>query len=216
MAPHATDDCAVKDPRITVVRDGYDAIAATYLADRPLDAPDVALLPELSTHLGPSSRILDAGCGAGVPVTKWLVDSAHEAFGLDISRKQLELAKDLVRGAAFTQSDLVNLSFRDASFQAVVSYYAIIHVPREQHQHVFHELHRVIRQGGFALLCLGANDIPEDHDPESWLGVPMFWSHFDARTNLEMLQLVGFHILWHRIVTDPMNESQHLFVFASR
>jgi SAM-dependent methyltransferase len=205
----------VNDPRIQVVRDGYDAIAANYLADRPLEAPDVDLLPELVARLTPSSRVLDAGCGAGVPVTKWLVDSGLEAFGLDVSRNQLGLAQALVIGAALTQADFVDLPFRDDSFQAVVSYYAIIHVPREQHRQVFEEFHRVTQRGGVALLCLGVNDIPEDHDPGSWLGVPMFWSHFDARTNLEMLEHAGFQVLWHRIVTDPMNESQHLFVLAS-
>ncbi|MEX0665503.1 MAG: class I SAM-dependent methyltransferase [Acidimicrobiia bacterium] len=204
----------MKDPRIKVVRDGYDAIAANYLADRPLDAPDVELLRELGARLAPNNRVLDAGCGAGVPVTKWLVDSDLQAFGLDVSRNQLGLAQDLVVGAALTQADLVDLPFRDNSFQAVVSYYAIIHVPREQHRHVFEELHRVTERGGLALLCLGANDIPEDHDPESWLGVPMFWSHFDAQTNLEMLQHAGLEVLWNRTITDPMNESQHLFVLA--
>lgn len=206
----------MRDPRIALVRDGYDAIGESYLADRPLGAQDVDLLPELIARLAPASSVLDAGCGAGVPVTKWLLNAGFAVSGLDLSRNQLGLAQSLVPAARLTQADLVELPFRDISFQAVVSYYAVIHVPRELHQRVFEEFHRVTQRGGFALLCLGANDIPADHDPESWLGVPMFWSHFDAGTNLEMVQQAGFKVLWHRIVEDPMDRAQHLFVLASR
>jgi len=69
--------------------------------------------------------------------------------------------------------------------------------------------------GGVALLCLGAGDVAEDHDPESWLGAPMFWSHFDAETNLEMLRASGFDIIRHELVADPMHHGRHLFALVS-
>ena len=72
------------------------------------------------------------------------------------------------------------------------------------------------RCGGRALLCLGWHDIPEDHDPDSWLGVPMFWSHFDADTNVVLLQRAGFTIESSVEVPDPMDHASHLFVTAVR
>lgn len=114
------------------------------------------------------------------------------------------------------QGDLVALPFADASFDAVVSHYAIIHVERSLHPYVFAEVARVLRPGGHALLCLGARDLPADHDPDSWLGVPMFWSHYDRDTNVALIRETGLAVLWDRDVPDPMGHGGHVFVLARR
>lgn len=63
----------MRDPRRTV-RAGYDVISENYLAARPVDGADVARLDDLIARLAPGSAVLDAGSGAGVPVTQRLVD----------------------------------------------------------------------------------------------------------------------------------------------
>ena len=198
------------------VREGYDRMAAAYLAARPVAGADVALLADLCRALPPGAPVLDAGCGAGVPVTRDLAGAGFRLTALDFSPVQLELARSLGVGSALVQADLAALPFRDGSFAAVVSYYAIIHVPRREHPAVFGEVHRVLGASGLALLCLGAGDLPEDDDPESWLGVPMYWSHFDADTNLGLLGAARFGIEWSRQVLDPMAHGAHLFVLARR
>ena len=199
-----------------VVRDGYDEVAAVYLADRTLDGADVAALAELVERLDVGARVLDAGCGAGVPVSRVLTDAGLTTMGLDISVRQLELLRTLVPESPAVQGDLARFPFPSASFDGVVSYYAIIHVPRADHPAVFAEVHRVLRPGGHALLCVGAADLPADHDPESWLGAPMYWSHFDATTNLELIRAAGLEIVRDREIPDPMGHRGHLFVLARR
>ena len=206
----------VADAHRKVVREGYDRIGERYLAARTShEGEDLALLVDLLNRLDPGDVVLDAGCGAGVPVMTRLVEGGLEPVGLDLSRSQLALARSRVPGAILVQGDLAGLPFADRSFGAVVSYYAVIHVPRSDHPAIFEEFRRVLRTGGFGLLCLGAGDLPDDHEPE-YFGSPMFWSHFDAPTNLQMLQDVGFEVLWDRLVTDPLDNAHHLFVFAGR
>ena len=200
----------------TVVRAGYDDIAARYLAERPTDGADVERLDDLLDRLPPRARVLDAGCGAGIPVTRRLLERSFLTVGLDISVAQLELAQDLVAEAATVQGDLSALPFRDESFDAVVSHYAVIHVPRDDHPVVFAEVRRVLEPGGWTLLCLGARDNPGDHDPESWLGAPMFWSHYDAPTNVRLVRDAGLEIVDDRVIDDPMSHGQQLFVLARR
>jgi ubiquinone/menaquinone biosynthesis C-methylase UbiE len=199
-----------------VVRRGYDHVADAYLAARPGASADVGLLRELLSRLGPRGRVLDAGCGAGVPVTQVLTAAGHAVAGLDCSTRQLALARTRVPAAAPVQGDLGALPFRAEQFDAVVSFYAIIHVPRRDHPAVFAECHRVLRPGGLALLCLGARDVPEDHDPASWLGTPMYWSHYDAATNLELLRAAHLDVIDDRMIDDPMGHGEHLFAFALR
>lgn len=204
----------MRDARRTV-REGYDAIAERYLDER-VPGGDMTLLSELVARLSPGDTVLDAGCGVGEPVMTELLRSGLRPIGLDVSLGQLELARARVAGAGLVQADLAALPFRDAACAAVVSFYAVIHVPRSDHPTVFTELRRALRPGGVALVCLGARDLPEDHDPESWLGAPMFWSHFDAETNLELLGEAGFEILRHEIVPDPMSHGRHLFALVRR
>jgi SAM-dependent methyltransferase len=171
----------VNDQERRVVRAGYDAAARSYLAARPSDGADVALLAELMSLLAAGDRVLDAGCGAGQPVSDRLVGAGLATTGLDLAWQQVAMARTLVPGSTVAQGDLAALPFPSGAFAAVVSYYAIIHVPRDEHAVVLGEIRRVLATDGLALLCLGAKDLPADDDPDSWLGTPMFWSHFDAR-----------------------------------
>jgi ubiquinone/menaquinone biosynthesis C-methylase UbiE len=198
------------------VRRGYDRAAASYLAARPEQGADMALLAELTRHLSPGDRVLDAGCGAGVPVARALTAGGFDVTGLDLSSSQLGLAQAMATASTLVQGDLAALPLAARSFAAAVSYYAIIHVPRSEHLQVFAEVRRVLRPGGLALLCLGARNLPEDHDPDSWLGVAMYWSHFGVETNLELVGQAGLDLVWSKLVTDPMGHGEHLFVLARR
>jgi SAM-dependent methyltransferase len=206
----------MRDERRNIVRTGYDRAAGDYLARRPSDGGDIALLDRLLAELDASSAVLDAGCGAGVPVTERLMTAGHRVTGVDLSSSQVALARRLVGGASVVQGDLAALPFAPATFDAVVSYYAVIHVPRDEHGRVFDEFRRVLRPGGRALLCLGHSDNPDDHDPGSWMGVPMYWSHYDADTSLALLYDRGLHVAWWRDVRDPMDHGRHRFVLARK
>jgi ubiquinone/menaquinone biosynthesis C-methylase UbiE len=206
----------MRDELRRVVRRGYDDVAESYLADRTSNGGDVAMLRELLSRLAPGSGVLDAGCGAGVPVMKLLTEAQHRVVGLDFSARQLSLAHSRVPGADLVHGDLSALPFPHQRFDAVVSFYAIIHVPRRDHPAILHECHRVLRPGGLALLCLGANDVAEDHDPTSWLGTAMYWSHYDAATNLGLLRDAHLDVISDRLVPDPMGHSGHLFALAIR
>ena len=72
------------DARREVVRSGYDEIADRYLAARTTGG-DLALLPEVVARLSVGDAVLDAGCGAGVPVMTQLVDTGLEVVGIDLS-----------------------------------------------------------------------------------------------------------------------------------
>ena len=204
----------MRDPR-RVVRASYERIAAAYLAARPRDGADVTLLAELAARVRPGGRVLDGGCGAGVPVSARLRDHGFDVVGLDVAAEQLALARDLVPHITVAQGDLAALPFPAASFDGLASFYALIHVPRSEHPGVLREMRRVLRPGGAALLCLGARDLAEDHDPDSWLGAPMYWSHFDAATNLVLLREAGFDVVVDRLVPDPMGHGEHLFALVT-
>ena len=66
------------------------------------------------------------------------------------------------------------------------------------------------------LLCMGRTDLPADNDPSSWLGVPMYWSHFDAATNLDLLRRADLRIESSREVPDPNGHGSHQFILVTK
>jgi len=197
-----------------VVESGYDSIGAKYASERRLGTREIALLRQFTDRVPAGGHVLDAGCGAGVPVAEWLSQS-FAVTGVDISARQIELARERVAGARFVRADMTDLDFPDGSFDGICSFYAIIHVPREAHEQILTTFRRMLRPGGVVLLCLGAGDLKDDFD--EFLGTPMYWSHYDAETNLAMLRTAGFEVLHAERVPDNLaadDGPKHLFVLA--
>lgn len=197
------------------VKAGYNAIADRYLAERRRDSADVRLLGELIDKLPANARVLDAGCGAGVPISQ-ILSERYRVTGVDFSEAQIELAKKNVPGAAFLCEDMTRLDFPEDTFDAITSYYAIIHIPRQEHPTLLANFYRMLKPGGLALLCLGAEHLIDDVD-ENYLGARMYWSHYDSETYLRLLQEIGFEMIWSKIVSDESYEGAgHLFVLARK
>ena len=197
------------------VKQGYNAIANRYLAQRTRDSEDVRLLDDLIERLPANAKVLDAGCGAGIPISQML--SEHfDVTGVDFSEAQIKLAKKHVPRANFICRDMTKLDFPENTFDGICSYYAIIHIPREEHQSLLINFHRMLKPEGFALLCLGAEHLIDDID-ENYLGTRMYWSHYDTETYLKMLKDCGFSIIWSKHIADESCEgSGHLFVLVQK
>lgn len=205
----------MSDDRATV-REGYDSLGDSYLAERPADGEDVAFLDRFTERVDDGARVLDAGCGPGEPVTR-LLARRYGVVGVDFSREQLRLARERVPDATFVQQDLTGLGFAPASFDGVVSYYAIIHVPREHDRAVLSGLHRLLEPGGVALLCLGASGRAEIRDEFVDPDVELFWSTHDEATYRELLADVGFEVVRAEWLTDSLNtDFSHLFVLVRK
>jgi SAM-dependent methyltransferase len=197
------------------VKAGYNAIATTYLAARSVDSEDVRLLDELAQRLPQGALVLDAGCGAGVPVTRFL-SQFFQVVGVDFAEAQIQLARHLVPQAQFVCQDITELSFPDATFDAICSYYAIIHIPRQAHAALLQHFYQLLKPSGLALLCLGAEDLESDI-AEDYLGARMYWSHYDVETYLGLLSACGFELIWSQVVEDASSPgSGHLFVLVQK
>jgi ubiquinone/menaquinone biosynthesis C-methylase UbiE len=185
------------DPHRKLVEAGYDRVAERYLATKdPEDPLVLSALEEVARELPPGAPVLDLGCGAGVPATRWLARRSFDVTGVDLSEGQLDLARRLVPGATFLKADMAELDFDAGTFDAVVAFHSIIHVPREEHPALLGKIYRWLAPGGLFLATLTLTDfVGEDGDWEGW-GAPMRWSHYDADTNVAMLRRAGLDVVY--------------------
>lgn len=185
----------MSDPRAAkdLVRAGYDAISETYRGDAfTLEGSgyERAVLA-VERRTPPGGRVLDLGCGCGVPVALRFAPS-YDVTGVDFSARQIERARALVPAATFVHADLTEVELPAASFDAVVSFYAIIHVPLEEQPAVFDRIARWLKPGGIVCASLGYRAWAGTED--DWHGAPMRWSHADRATYASWLLERGFRI----------------------
>ena len=207
------------DPK-DIVRAGYDKVSYAYRGEGNDPAsPDFeqygTWLRELLELLPAGAPVLDLGCGNGIPVARLLSEAGCQVSGVDLSQVQIERAKRLVPKAHFTRADMSAVKFPPASFAAVVSFYAIIHLPLEEQPALFDNIFTWLRPGGFLMVTTGAQAWTGTE--EDWLGVEgarMYWSHADAQTYRQLLTDCGFSIHWMRFV--PEGSGGHTLILARR
>jgi SAM-dependent methyltransferase len=206
----------VTDERKRTVEAGYDALAdgfGEWMA-RVEGDPWERFVDELADRLPDGARALDLGCGNGAKTSR--LAGRFELTGVDISERQLELARAGAPGASFFQADFTEVGLRAESFDAVTALYSIVHVPREEQPALFARILGWLKPGGLFLASLshvGGEDRVDD-----WLGVDMFFSGFDADTNRRLVREAGFELLVDDLVwmREPESEVAFLWVLARK
>lgn len=183
-----------------LVERGYDAVAERYLdlVARTDGDPRLRFLDDLAGRLPEGAEVLDLGCGAGRPNAERLARRLR-VTGVDVSARQLELARAAVPGATFVQADMTEVGLAPRSFDAVVALYSITHVPREDHAALLMAIARWLRPGALLLASLGCSDTPGVVE-EGWLGAPMFFSSHPPEANRRLLAEAGFELLHDEVI----------------
>ena len=206
------EEIFLKDKEI--VRKGFNEIALKYHAERNEELAEMKLLPDFVALISQGGKILDAGCGGGYPFTE-LLSEHFDVLGVDISEKQIELAKKNAPKANFQCIDMTKLSFPDEYFNGIFSYYAIIHIPRDEHFDLLVNFYRMLKPNGVALLTFHSEDDPSSYY-DDFFDTNMFWSGFDAEKNIQMVKKAGFKIIWSKLIGDSLGDSKHLFVLLEK
>ncbi len=182
------------DPK-RIVQEGYDCIAERYLdwTETARSEERARYTAVLLDQLPPGAEVLDLGCGSGVPTTQQLAQRFN-VTGVDISARQIALARQNVPGAQFVHADVTQLDYAPGSFDAVAAFYSIVHVPRQEQQKLLQDIASWLRPGGLLVAAMGTHSAKADL-AEDFLGAPMYWSGFDSETNERMVEATGLRIV---------------------
>ncbi|MCX4744338.1 class I SAM-dependent methyltransferase [Kitasatospora sp. NBC_01287] len=203
----------IDDPK-ELVRRGYDALSSRYDEVYGSETKYQSWLSELCRRVPAGSRVLDLGCGSGVPVARDLTAAGCQVTGVDISDVQIRRARERVPRAEFVRADATTLDFGGGSFDAIVSFYALIHIPLEEQPPLLRKMASWLRPGGWFLGTTGHR--AWTGLDENWLdgGTAMWWSHADTPTYRAWLTRAGLVVEQEEFV--PEGEGGHALFWARR
>jgi len=147
---------------------GYDRVAEPYLAwsaPRPTTRR-MQFLHSLISQLPSGAKVLELGCGAGVPCTQLLADSGLDVTGLDISAAQIALGKQHVPKATMVHGDMMTIELAPESFDAILAFYSFFHIPREEQGLMIRRIAGWLKPGGKFLCNFGT--VEGDDGREGW------------------------------------------------
>lgn len=149
-------------PWLTDARTSYDTVARSYadtvrgtVARHPyLRAALTLLADEVRESDAP---VADVGCGPG-HVTAHLNLLGANTFGLDISPAMIDVARRDHPRLRFLVGSMTGLPLATGSLAGLLSWWTLIHVPDDAIPLVFHNFHRVLRQGAPVHLAFHTGD----------------------------------------------------------
>ncbi|HZQ89551.1 MAG TPA: methyltransferase domain-containing protein [Gaiellaceae bacterium] len=192
---------------IEIVRDGYRRLGGKFDEWRNHIAGDPrrAWRELLASKLEPGARVLELGCGNG--------DDARALALLDFEVTGVDLVAR-AEGVTVIEADFLEVQLPERSYEAVVSFYAFNHVPREKLGPLLRKIHSWLVPGGALMAAFGTGDTEAWRG--EWLGVPMFFSSYPPETNSRLVREAGFEVVRDEVVEfqEPEGEVRFQWVLA--
>ncbi|EKO3478660.1 class I SAM-dependent methyltransferase [Vibrio fluvialis] len=181
----------------------YDAIAEDWNRLRThLPAPDLALFELFRCYIPPQGRVLDLGCGHGIPIAAMMTERGFTLTGVDRSERLLSLARSAMPQQEWIQSEL-------ESFEPVGHYHGVIiwdsmfHLPRHEHLTLLGKVFEALEPEGVVILSSGGSDTDLPPFTDIMLGHEFFYDAFPVSVLLRHCREMGFRILRHELVNEP-------------
>lgn len=175
----------------------YDQMAESYNDNRHL-YDNSAQLEELGKLVDKGEKVLDAGCGSGIPVGKYFVDRGCELAGFDLSEKMIELARKNVPAGDFFQADLLSIELQSDTYDMVASFYCVFHIEKSRQGEVFRKFHRTLKPGGYTYFTLAGEKYTKKKEFQGTMrfgDTLLPYAHFSEEQYREMLTEIGFDVL---------------------
>jgi SAM-dependent methyltransferase len=125
----------------------YDLIADWYATESRGRAVGVAEALAVAAMLPANSRILDVGCGNGVPITEALMKAGRRVVGLDSSAGMLAHFRTNLPGAPVVRGDVRRRPFANGAFDAAISWGCMFHLSPVDQAAAFANVSRVLKPG---------------------------------------------------------------------
>ena len=112
--------------------------------------------------LAPGSKVLDLGCGHGVPITKLLTESGFDVFAIDSSEKMIARLRESLPSVTAEHATIQESHFFNTVFDAIVAWGVLFHLTEPDQEAVIAKVARHLTAGGRFLFTSGDDRIADE------------------------------------------------------
>ena len=132
----------------------YERQAGVWHRHRMRDLNERKWLDPFLASLPLRPRVLDLGCGSGVPLGAFLLAQGCDLTGVDYSGAMIALAREHAPSGNWQVQDMRALDLV-GDFDGIVSWDAFFHLSQDEQLQLLPILGRLVRPGGALLLTVG-------------------------------------------------------------
>jgi SAM-dependent methyltransferase len=177
--------------------EAFDAIGDRYDEAFPHKEGQIAAGGWLTASLPAGARVLDLGCGTGLPTARQLAASGLQVTCVDLSPGMLALARDNVPEAEFLRADVADLvqdgPLAAGAFAGAAAFFTLLMLPRPEIPSALRNLHGLLEPGG--LLVLGMVEADVDDVPIPFLGTVIRVSGYPRDELRHVVADAGFEVI---------------------
>lgn len=177
--------------------EAFDAIGERYDEAFPHKEGQISAADWLVGSLSAGARVLDLGCGTGLPTARQLTDAGLKVVGVDISTGMLALARQRVPEAEFHHADVADLRpggpLDLGRFQAVTAFFSLLMLPRAEIPYALRTVRHLLEPGGLFALSMVEADLDDFSLP--FLGGRIRVSGYVRDELRQVVQQAGFEVL---------------------
>ncbi|MEY9965192.1 SAM-dependent methyltransferase [Streptacidiphilus sp. MAP12-16] len=152
-------------PDRTGQAEAFDAIGDRYDEAFPHKEGQLSAGEWLIGSLPGGARVLDLGCGTGLPTARQLADGGLDIVGVDLSGGMVELARKNVPGGVFHRLDIADARPGGTPdlgrFDAVTAFFSLLMLQRAEIPLALRSIHQLLLPGGLFVLSMVEADVDD-------------------------------------------------------
>lgn len=171
-------------------RESYNKIIDNWVRVRSSSTVNKPIV-DFAEKVEPKGKILDIGCGTGLPIAKYLSGHNFNVTGIDASDKMIAVAKsNEIRNAHFCTYDFFEFE-SDEKYNGIIAWDSLFHFPKERQKEIYGKIYNLLAPGGFFLFTHGKE---EDEHVDEMFGEPFYYSCLSKDFVLDLIKKIGFEL----------------------
>lgn len=180
-------------PDSNATRDVYERQAESFDARRSRAFFEAQWLRRFVRDLPEGGKVLDIGCGGGLPISGWLIGEGFALTGVDFSQPLLDIARSRWPDGDWRLIDMRDLDIPDR-FDGIIGWNSFFHLTPDEQRVCLPRLADHLRPGGVLMVTVGhgAGEVTGDVNGENVYHASLSPAEYAQRIEACGMRLTGF------------------------
>lgn len=181
----------------------YERNAQRFDTERSKGLHEKPWLDRFLDGLPAGGKILDLGCGAGMPIAAYFMGKGFAVTGLDASAAMIRLAKQYLPNGDWRKGNMRSLDLEEA-FDGIIGWNSFFHLTRSEQRDVLPRLAGHLAINGQLMLTVG----PENGEAAGHVGDDCIYHASLSPDEYASLLLASGLVMKQFVVEDPQCDFQ--------